>query len=72
MFLSGFTLRNVHTFYPVTIINFLIRRASVVLFPRQRIPNSPTHPDFSKLAVAQFLNQLERLAGNLPHILGLH
>lgn len=32
----------------------------------------PTHPDFSELAVAQFLNQLEGFAWNLPHILGLH
>lgn len=35
-------------------------------------PTIPTHPDFSKLAVAQFLYQLEGFTGNLPHILGLH
>ncbi|KAA8585918.1 hypothetical protein FQN60_007487 [Etheostoma spectabile] len=40
--------------------------------PLQHSPLIPTHPDFSKLAVAQFLNQLKGFTGNLPHILGLH
>lgn len=40
--------------------------------PLQQSSTIPTHPDFSELAVAQFLNQLEGFAGNLPHILGLH
>lgn len=54
-------------------LDLVFRCAPVVpSLPLQHSPTVPTHPDFSKLAIAQFLNQLEGFTWNLPHILGLH
>lgn len=33
-------------------------------------PPGPTHPDFPELPIAQFLEELEGLAGDLPHVFG--
>lgn len=33
-------------------------------------PPGPTHPDFPELPIPQLLEELEGLAGDLPHVFG--
>lgn len=53
------------------VLQHFLQLANSSFLPKEDVEKIRTHPDLSKLAVAETFDELQRLPRDLPHVFGL-